>query len=63
MFDITAAIVFAIGSYFSFADYFLFGYEDSTKRGMDLFGGIIFGIMFIFKSVDVIGLVRNRRAE
>jgi len=62
-FDITSAIVFAVGSYFSFADYFSFEYENSTKRGMDLFGGIIFGIMFIFKLVDVIGLVQNRKAE
>ena len=63
VFDITAVIVFGVGSYFNFTDYFSLEYENSTKKGMDLFGGIIFGIMFIFKLVDVIGLDRNRKAE
>jgi hypothetical protein len=62
-FDITAVIVFAVGSYFNFADYFSLEYENSTKKGMDLFGGIVFGIMFIFKLVDVISLVGNRKVE
>ena len=63
VFDITAVIVLGVGSYFNFTDYFSLEYENSTKKGMDLFGGIIFGIMFIFKLVDVIGLDRNRKAE
>ena len=62
-FDITAVIVFAVSSYFSFADYFSLEYANSTKKGMDLFGGVVFGIMFIFKLVDVIGLVRKQKVE
>ena len=62
-FDIMAAIVFALGSYLNFSDYFSTGYENTTKHKMDLFGGIVFGIMFIFKLFDVIGLVGNRKAE
>jgi len=60
-FDIAAVIVFAAGSYFNFADYFSLEYENSVKKRMDLFGGIVSGIMFIFKLVDVIGLVRNSK--
>ena len=62
-FDITAVIFFALGSYLHFSDYFSTGYENTTKHKMDLFGGIIFGIMFIFKLIDVIGLVGKRKAE
>ena len=60
-FDVTAVIVFVLGSYSSFVDYFSLEYENSVKKRMDLFGGIVFGIMFIFKLVDVIGLVRNSK--
>jgi hypothetical protein len=55
-----AVIVFAAGSFFNFYDYFSMEYENSTKKGMDLFGGIIFGILFIFKMVDLSGSIKKK---
>jgi phosphatidylglycerophosphate synthase len=47
--DIIATIVFALGSIMYAIEYF-----ETENKKMKLFGAIIFGIMTIFKLVDVI---------
>jgi hypothetical protein len=63
IFDILAVIVFGVGSYFNFSDYFSLEYENSTKKGMNLLGGIVFEIMCMIKFVDVVGFLKNKKAE
>ena len=52
-FYILAVIVFGVGSYFNFYDYFTWEYSNPKAKKMDLFGGIIFGILAIVKIIDV----------
>ena len=56
--DILATIVFALGSIFNFIEY----YSEESKK-MDMYGGVLFGIMAIIKATDVIGYYKKKKVE
>ena len=60
-FYILAAIVFGVGSYFNFYDYFTLEYDNPKAKKMDLFGGIVFGILAIVKIIDVTEYFLNKK--
>ena len=61
VFYILAVIVFGIGSYFNFYDYFTLEYNNPKAKKMDLFGGIVFGILAIVKIIDVAEYFLNKK--
>jgi hypothetical protein len=52
-----ALLVFALGSVMAFYDFV------EKKDGMKLFGGIVFGIMTIFKAEDLYVFIKNKKSE
>ena len=56
LFDWLSLIFFTLGSFFNWYDYF-----SPEWKKMDLFGGIVFGLMAIFKFYDVIDQYRQKR--
>ena len=59
LFDILALIFFAVISFFSWYDYF-----GPESHKMDLYGGIVFGLLAIIKIVEVIGhFVKKRELQ
>ena len=56
IFDILSIAVFSFGSIM-----YLMDNDEPGKKKMHVFAGVFFGIMAIFKLIDVIGILRNAK--
>lgn len=62
-FYILMLLFFSITSFLKFYDYFTSEYTNRTKKGMDLFGGIIMAILVIIYIVDIIDYFKNKKTQ
>jgi hypothetical protein len=63
VFKTLTTVVFALGSYFFFNDYFNIEFESLKQKNMKLFAGIVFGLMAIFKFFDLVEIYRERKRK
>lgn len=62
-FYILMVLFFGITSFLNFYDYFSLEYDNRTKKGMDLFGGIVMAILTIVYVVEIIDYFKNRKTQ
>jgi hypothetical protein len=54
-------LLFAVTSFLNFYDYFTLKYEKETKKGMDLFGGIVMAVLTIVYVVNIVEYFKDQK--